>query len=170
LDGAERILRENAPRPIAAILDNPPREGELVVAGLITSLERRVNKKGEPWAICTVEDNAVRVSGRVNWREDKISVFGGGLASLDLSTAGDDEPPLLLQAVAEKLDEDVVRELRQTLLAHKGTTPVRLNLTGRRDWLYALDDYPVAVSSMLLGELKSIPGITPGGDRSRPGA
>ncbi|WP_435581248.1 DNA polymerase III subunit alpha, partial [Amycolatopsis thermoflava] len=54
LDGAERILRKHAPRPIAAILDNPPKEGELVISGLITSLERRVNKKGEPWAICTV--------------------------------------------------------------------------------------------------------------------
>ena len=52
----------------------------------------------------------------------------------------------------------MVLELKQALLAHKGETPVRLRLAGR---LYALDDYPVAVSSMLLGELKSIPGITP---------
>ncbi|WP_410654270.1 DNA polymerase III subunit alpha [Amycolatopsis sp. lyj-112] len=182
LDGAERILRKHAPRPIAAILDNPPKEGELIVSGLITSLERRVNKKGEPWAICTiedmdaslevlffpkayalfvtdlVEDNAVRVSGRVNWREDKMSVFGGGLVSVDLSTAGDGEPPLLLHAVAEKLTEDAVLELKRTLLAHQGDTPVRLRLGGA---LYALDDYPVAVTSMLLGELKSVPGITP---------
>ncbi|MFI6302107.1 DNA polymerase III subunit alpha [Amycolatopsis thailandensis] len=183
LDGAERVLRRHAPRPIAAILDNPPREGELVVAGLITSLERRVNKKGEPWAVCTIEDldaalevlffpkayalfvadltedNAVRVSGRVNWREDKMSVFGGGLVPLDLSAAGDEEPPLTLHAVAARLTKDVVLELRRTLLAHKGETPVRVELAGS---LYALDDYPVAVSSMLLGELKSIPGITPG--------
>ncbi|MEV6910065.1 DNA polymerase III subunit alpha [Amycolatopsis sp. NPDC051071] len=182
LDGAERILRKHAPRPIAAILDNPPREGELVVAGLITALERRVNKKGEPWAICTIEDsdaalevlffpkayalfvaelaedNAVRVSGRVNWREDKMSVFGGGLVSLDLSTAGDGEPPLLLHATSEKLTENAVLELKQALLAHKGETPVRVKLGGS---VYALDDYPVTVSSMLLGELKSIPGITP---------
>src|SRR5439155_8951228 len=56
LDGAERVLRKHAPKPIAGILADPPKEGEIVVSGLITSLERRVNKKGEPWAICTVED------------------------------------------------------------------------------------------------------------------
>ncbi|TVT29893.1 DNA polymerase III subunit alpha [Amycolatopsis rhizosphaerae] len=189
LDGAERILRKHAPRPIAAILDNPPKEGELIVSGLITALERRVNKKGEPWAICTVEDmdaalevlffpksyamfstdlvedNAVLVKGRVNWREDKMSVFGGGLVPLDLSEAGngDEEPPLVLHCTAEKLDKSVVGELKQTLLAHRGDTPVRLKLIGkRRETVFALYDYPVKVTSMLMGELKGIPGITAG--------
>nr|WP_279589002.1 DNA polymerase III subunit alpha [Amycolatopsis granulosa] len=189
LDGAERILRKHAPRPIAAILDNPPKEGELIISGLITSLERRVNKKGEPWAICTVEDmdaslevlffpksyamfsadlvedNAVLVKGRVNWREDKMSVFGGGLVPLDLSEIGngDDEPPLVLRCTAERLDKSVVGELKSTLLAHRGDTPVRLKLVGRqRETTFALYDYPVKVSSMLMGELKGIPGITAG--------
>src|SRR5690606_27906633 len=44
LDGAERILRKHAPKPIAQILADPPKEGEIVIAGLITSMERRVNK------------------------------------------------------------------------------------------------------------------------------
>jgi DNA polymerase-3 subunit alpha len=189
LDGAERILRKHAQRPIAAILDNPPKEGELVVSGLITSLERRVNKKGESWAICTVEDmdaslevlffpksyamfaadlvedNAVLVKGRVNWREDKMSIFGGGLVPLDLSEVGngEDEPPLMLHCSAEKLDKSVVGELKQTLLAHKGDTPVRLKLIGlQRETVFALYDYPVKVTSMLMGELKGIPGITAG--------
>ncbi|MDQ0379834.1 DNA polymerase III subunit alpha [Amycolatopsis thermophila] len=189
LDGAERILRKHAPRPIAAILDNPPKEGELVISGLITSLERRVNKKGEPWAICTVEDmdaslevlffpkayamfsadlvedNAVLVKGRVNWREDKMSVFGGGLVPLDLSEIGngEDDPPLVLRCTAERLDKSVVGELKSTLLAHRGDTPVRLKLVGnQRETTFALYDYPVKVSSMLMGELKGIPGITAG--------
>ncbi|TQJ02197.1 DNA polymerase III subunit alpha [Amycolatopsis cihanbeyliensis] len=187
LDGAERILRKHAPKPIAAILADPPKEGEIVVSGLITALERRVNKKGEPWAICTVEDldaalevlffpkayaiyaadlaedNAVVVKGRVNWREDKMSVFGAGLVPLDLSDidTGEDEPPLMLLAAADKLDHSVVSELKQTLLAHKGDTQVHLKLVGRqRQTVFALYDYPVKVSSMLMGELKGIPGIT----------
>ncbi len=65
---------------------------------------------------------------------------------------------MLLHAVAENLTEDAVLELKRTLLAHQGETPVRVKLGGT---VYALDDYPVAVSSMLLGELKSVPGITP---------
>ncbi|SFB62984.1 DNA polymerase III, alpha subunit [Amycolatopsis marina] len=190
LDGAERILRKHAPRPIAAILADPPKEGELIISGLITSLDRRVNKKGEPWAICTVEDldaslevlffpkayamfsadlaedNAVLVKGRVNWREDKMSIFGGGLVPLDLSSAelGGDEPPLMLLAAAERIDQGVVSELKQTLQAHRGETPVHLKLVGkRRQTVFALYDYPVKVSSMLMGELKGIPGITAGG-------
>ncbi|MFD6072333.1 helix-hairpin-helix domain-containing protein, partial [Amycolatopsis lurida] len=185
LDGAERILRKHAPRPIAAILADPPKEGELVVSGLITSLERRVNKKGEPWAICTIEDmdaslevlyfpksyamfsadliedNAVLVKGRVNWREDKMSIFGGGLVPLDLSEVGngDDDLPLVLLAAAEKIDQSVVSELKQTLLAHKGETPVHLKLVGKNQTVFALYDYPVKVTSMLIGELKGIPGI-----------
>lgn len=187
LDGAERILRKHAKRPIAAILADPPKEGEIEVAGLITSMERRVNKRGEPWAICTiedmdaalevlffpksyalfaadlVEDNAVVVKGRVNWREEKMSVFGAGLVPLDLSdvTDGDEEPPLVLLASAEKITHGVVTELKQTLQAHRGDTPVRLKLLGtNRETVFALYDYPVKVTSMLMGELKGIPGIT----------
>jgi DNA polymerase-3 subunit alpha len=187
LDGAERILRKHAPKPIAAILADPPKEGEVILSGLITSLERRVNKRGEPWAICTVEDmdaalevlffakayamfaadliedNAVLVKGRVNWREDKMSVFGGGLVPLDLSEAGngDEDPPLMLLASAERLDQMVVSELKQTLQAHRGETPVHLKLIGKqRQTVFALYDYPVKVTSMLMGELKGIPGIT----------
>jgi DNA polymerase-3 subunit alpha len=187
LDGAERILRKHAPRPIAAIINDPPKEGEVVLSGLITSLERRVTKKGDPWAICTVEDmdasvevlffpksysmfnaeliedNAVLVKGRVNWREDKMSIFGGGLVTLDLSEVGvgGEEPPLVLLAAAEKIDEAVVSELKSALLAHKGETPVHLKLVGKkRQTLFALNDYPVRLSSGLIGELKGIPGIT----------
>ncbi|WP_425266369.1 hypothetical protein [Amycolatopsis coloradensis] len=68
---------------------------------------------------------------------------------LDLSAAEDEEPPLTLHATAERLTEDAVLELKRTLLAHQGDTPVRVKLAGRS---YALDDYPVAVSPMLWGE------------------
>jgi DNA polymerase-3 subunit alpha len=187
LDGAERILRKHAKRPIGALLADPPQEGEVEVSGLITSVERRVNKNGAPWAICSIEDldasievlffpksyavlapdliedNAVVVRGRVNWREDKMSVFGSDLIALDLSgiTGNDEEPPLVLLAAADMIDTAVVSELKSTLLAHKGDTPVHIKLVGKRnEILLALYDYPVNVSSMLMGEIKGIPGIT----------
>ncbi|WP_344425603.1 hypothetical protein, partial [Amycolatopsis minnesotensis] len=111
-----------------------------------------------------IEDNAVLAKGRVNWREDKMSIFGGGLVPLDLSDAeaGDDEP-FVLHAAAEKVDESVVLELKSTLLAHPGATPVRLDLVGpARSVRYALDRYPVTVTSALRGELKGIRGISVG--------
>ncbi|MDT7566874.1 MAG: polymerase subunit alpha, partial [Pseudonocardiales bacterium] len=108
-------------------------------------------------------DNAVVVRGRVNWREDKMSVFGSDLIALDLSgiTGNDEEPPLVLLAAADMIDTAVVSELKSTLLAHKGDTPVHIKLVGKRnEILLALYDYPVNVSSMLMGEIKGIPGIT----------
>jgi DNA polymerase-3 subunit alpha len=92
-----------------------------------------------------------------------MSVFGGGLVPLDLSEAGngDEDPPLMLLASAERLDQMVVSELKQTLQAHRGETPVHLKLIGKqRQTVFALYDYPVKVTSMLMGELKGIPGIT----------
>ncbi|MGI9003136.1 MAG: DNA polymerase III subunit alpha [Pseudonocardia sp.] len=186
LDGSERILRKHAPHPIAAILENPPKDGEIVLSGMIASVDRRVNKKGEPWAICTVEDldaglevlffpksyevlhedlvqdSTVLIKGRVNWREDKMSVFASAIAPLDLSTAapGQGPAPFVLRCSAERVDEDIVVELKQTLLAHHGDTPVHLCLVGAtQETVFNLADFGVTVSSMLVGELKAIPGI-----------
>jgi DNA polymerase-3 subunit alpha len=188
LDGAERILRKHAPKPIAAIIDDAPKEGEIVLAGMISSVDRRVNKKGEPWAIVTVEDldasmeilffpksysvmyeelvpdSAVAVKGRVNWREERMSVFASGVITLDISAAQASpgtEPPLVLKADAVRLDEAVVAELKSALTAHRGETPLHLVLVYKnRETALAVDEkFSVTVSSALLGELKSIPGI-----------
>jgi DNA polymerase-3 subunit alpha len=187
LDGTERILRKHAPKPIAVLVEEAPTEGEVIVSGMISSLERRVNKNGEPWAICTVEDldasievlffakaysvlaadlvedAAVAVKGRVNWREGKMSVFGAGVVPLDISDAETNpgaEPPVVLLCNVEKLNEDVVGELKRTLAVHKGETPVHLKVSyNQRTTVLAVDDYPVTVTPAFLGEIKSLPGI-----------
>jgi DNA polymerase-3 subunit alpha len=178
LDGAEHLLRRHADRSIAALLADRPREGQVTVAGLITAVDRRVDKRGEPWAICTLEDldasmevlffartyaavgpqladdTAVAVTGRVSWREDRMSVFGESLVVLDLAVTGAE--PLVLSCTADRFDTDAVDELRRTLVAHRGDTPVHVRVGAR---LFALDDHPVAVTAALLGELKGVPGI-----------
>ncbi|AUS80262.1 DNA polymerase III subunit alpha [Actinoalloteichus sp. AHMU CJ021] len=188
LDGAERILRKQAPRDIAALLNDPPKEGEVIIAGMISSVERRVNKNGEPWAITTVEDldasievlffpksyavlgqdlvedTAVAVKGRVNWREDKMSIFGSGVIPLDISEAENNpgvEPPLTLLVKSELITEEVVSDLKQALRAHPGETPVRLKLHYQhKTAMLAVDDYPISTSPAFFGELKAIPGVT----------
>jgi DNA polymerase-3 subunit alpha len=91
LDGAEHILRKHAPKPIAAILNDPANEGEVVISGLIIALERRGQQKGRAlgdlhgrghgrcgrgaffanaysmFAADVIEDQAVLVKCRVNW-------------------------------------------------------------------------------------------------------
>jgi DNA polymerase III subunit alpha len=188
LDGAERLLRKHAPKPIAEIIGDAPKEGEIVLAGMISTLERRVNKQGEPWAICTiedldaaievlffaksysvlsqdlVEDGVVAVKGRVNWREDKMSVFGAGLIPLDITDADLDAPgevvPLVLLCNPVKLNDEVVGELKNTLSAHRGDTPVHLRFAHKENGVtLALDDYPIKVTPAFLGEIKAIPGV-----------
>ncbi|HEX2131780.1 MAG TPA: DNA polymerase III subunit alpha, partial [Actinophytocola sp.] len=188
LDGAERLLRKHAPKPIAEIITDAPKEGEIVLAGMISALERRVNKQGEPWAICTiedldasievlffaksysvlsqdlVEDAAVAVKGRVNWREDKMSIFGSGLIPLDITDADlgapGEVPPFVLLCNPGKLNDEVVGELKNTLTAHRGDTPVHLRFAHKENGVtLALDDYPIKVTPAFLGEIKAIPGV-----------
>jgi DNA polymerase-3 subunit alpha len=53
LDGVEHVLGQRAPKPIATLLDDAPKECAIVVAGMISAIDRWVNKQGEPWAIVT---------------------------------------------------------------------------------------------------------------------
>jgi DNA polymerase-3 subunit alpha len=188
LDGAEGILRKHAPKPIATLINDAPKDGEIVVSGMISNVDRRVNKKGEPWAIVTVEDldasietlffaksytamhedlvpdSAVVIKGRVNWRDDTMSVFAAGLIPLDISTAEhnptDGNLPFVLRADGPKLDEDSVFELRSALAAHRGDTPVHIIVCGSKETRLEVPDYPVNAGSALLGELRGIRGIT----------
>ncbi|MGW4845394.1 DNA polymerase III subunit alpha [Nocardia brasiliensis] len=186
LDGADHLLRKHAPKPIAALLANPPRDGTVTIAGMISALERRVNKKGESWAIAVIEDldaavevlffpksysvfaadlmvdAVVVVEGRVNWREDKLALFGAHLAALDLARLDEHrrQAPLTLEINARNTDRDSVRELKSVLLAHPGGTPVHLALCYRqRRTMLAIEDYPVTVSPALLGELRAVRGV-----------
>jgi DNA polymerase-3 subunit alpha len=150
-------------------------------------MERRVNKNGEPWAIVVledldaaievlffaksysvlagdlVEDAAVAVKGRVNWREGKMSVFGSAVVPLDISDAEHSPgvaPPLVLLCNVNKLTDDVIGELKRTLAANPGDTPVHLKVRyQQRITMLAVDDYPITVSPEFLGEHKAIPGI-----------
>jgi DNA polymerase-3 subunit alpha len=187
LDGAERILRKHAPKPIATIIDAAPKDGEVVLSGMITTVDRRVDKKGQPWAIVTVEDldasmevlffaksysvlhedlvpdSVVTVKGRVNWREDTMSVFGSGVIPVDISDAehNPNTAAFILRAKATELSEENVVELKSALRAHKGTTPVEFVVVSSNfhEKTYALDDYPVDESSALRGELRGIHGV-----------
>jgi DNA polymerase-3 subunit alpha len=75
-------------------------EGEVKIAGLITGIDRRVSRQGDPWAIVTltdpgasvevlffpksyalvqhelIDDRVISVRGRLNERDGAISVFG----------------------------------------------------------------------------------------------
>ncbi|MDH6132611.1 DNA polymerase-3 subunit alpha [Kitasatospora sp. MAA4] len=155
LDGAEHILSRNRDTSIAELMGSGRTEGEVKLAGLITSVDRRINKAGNPWAIITladrdgsvevlffpatynlmseqmVEDNVVSARGRLNERDGALSIFGQELSTLDISSAEHGgKPPIKLTIQEKRITPQLTAELKRSLRAHPGDVPVRLLMKG----------------------------------------
>ncbi|MGW2541293.1 DNA polymerase III subunit alpha [Kitasatospora sp. NPDC001574] len=157
LDGAEHILARNRSMSIAELINNgAPSHGTVKLAGLVTGLERRINKAGNTWAIIQLtdrdatmevcffprdymllgdalsEDIVVTVEGRAQDRDGTINIIGQKLTELDISSAEHGtRPPVILTVNERQLTPKIIQELKRSLSTHKGETPVRLHLVGR---------------------------------------
>ncbi|WP_327682214.1 DNA polymerase III subunit alpha [Kitasatospora sp. NBC_00458] len=164
LDGAEHILSRNRDTSIAELMGSGRTEGEVRLAGLITAVDRRINKAGNAWAIITladrdgsvevlffpatynlmadqmVEDNVISARGRLNERDGSLSIFGQEITTLDVSSAElGTKPPVQISIPIGKITPDVVSDLKLALQDHPGDVPVRLLTTGwDRSILYEL--------------------------------
>ncbi|WP_374201649.1 DNA polymerase III subunit alpha [Saccharopolyspora sp. 6M] len=188
LDGAERLLRPYQDTTIAELVGGEREPGpngkeEAKIAGMISAIQRRLNKNGQPWAIvtledfdasvevlffpksyelfsdCLAEDTALAVKGRVNEREGEISVFASDAVPVDIAAAEHSPgsaPPFVLRADAKKIDKELIGELRNTLGTYRGETPVHVHLGSTR---LELPAWPVKVCTELVSELKSLRGI-----------
>jgi DNA polymerase-3 subunit alpha len=188
LDGAERILQRNRDTGIADLQASGRTEGEVQVAGIIVSVDRRINKKsGSPWAIVTiedldasvellffpkvyglyaaelVEDAAVSVRGRINDRDGAISVFAQDLTPLDLSVVrGSSGPPVVIAVHNDRVTQELTAELKHILQSHPGGTQVilRLERRGGTPLMMDLCDFPVQPDSSFMADIKSLLGAT----------
>jgi DNA polymerase-3 subunit alpha len=192
LDGAQRLLAAYQDTSIADLVggERDTSKEQVKIAGIISGLQRRINKNGIPWAIATVEDldagvevlffpksyevfadlltedASIAVKGRVNERDGAISVVASEAVPVDISAA-ESEPadlgdlPFMLRVDPDKLDRNAVTELRSALQAHRGVTPVHVVVDGRRCTRMLLPDYSVAVCNELLMEInKGVRGVT----------
>ncbi|HUK71537.1 MAG TPA: DNA polymerase III subunit alpha [Streptosporangiaceae bacterium] len=186
LDGAQRILEGNRDVSIAELLASGRTEGDVKVAGLISSVDRRINKKsGNPWAIVTIEDldgsievlffpkvyslymgelagdATVCVKGRLNERDGTVSIFAQDLTPLDISSAGPGTgPPLVIALHQDKVSAVLAAELKHVLHAHPGATRVHLKLErpGRNPLLIDLSEFSVEPSNSFMADIKSLLG------------
>jgi DNA polymerase III subunit alpha len=185
LDGAERILQRNRDTSIAELMASDRTEGDVKIAGIIVSVDRRINKKsGSPWAIVTIEDldasvealffprvyeqfaaeltedAAVAVHGRLNDRDGAISVFAQDLASLDLASIRNSGPPVVIALHHDRITVELTAELRHILQAHPGGTQVILKMerSGAGPLMMDLCDFPVLPSSSFMADIKSLLG------------
>ena len=184
LDGLEAALEAKTDTNIATIHEGELAHGTAVtIGGIISGVDRRVNKNGEPWAIVTIEDfngsvevlffpktyriaaldiaedAVVLVKARINIREDRVSVFGDTLEVPDLVVGGNGAP-LALTLQTRMCTIETVTALKQVLVRHPGPSDVHLRLVnGNSSTVLRLDDQlRVETSSSLMGDLKALLG------------
>ena len=183
LAGLESALAKHAGVGIAELNDNPPDDGEKVtVAGLITSVQHRVARQsGNPYGMITLEDfggeltvmflgksyqefaqglvadTIVVVTGRVNHRDDGITLQANMLRTPDFGVSTD-SGPIVLSVREQRATVDVVAELDAVLNRHRGDTEVRLRLV--RDDTARVFELPhrIDTTAGFFGEVKSLLG------------
>jgi DNA polymerase-3 subunit alpha len=184
LNGVAHLLANQVDTQIPAILDGDvANDAQVLVGGILASVNRRVNKNGLPWASAQLEDLTggievlffpqtyslfgseiaddvvVLVKAKVAARDDRIALIAHELVVPDFSSAQADRP-LAVSLPTRQCTIDKVSALKQVLANHPGTSQVHLRLiSGERITTLELDQsLRVTPSSALMGDLKALLG------------
>jgi DNA polymerase-3 subunit alpha len=184
LNGVAHLLVAQVDTQIPAILDGDvANDTQVRVGGILASVNRRVNKNGMPWASAQLEDltggievmffphtystfgaeiaddAVVLVAGKVNIRDDRVSLIANELVVPDFSSAQVDRP-IAVRLPTRQCTVERVSALKQVLANHPGTSQVQLRLiSGDRITTLELDQsLRVTPSSALMGDLKALLG------------
>ncbi|WP_433211489.1 DNA polymerase III subunit alpha [Microtetraspora malaysiensis] len=183
LDGAEHVLDANRDTTIADLLASGRQDGVTRISGIVSGLQRKVTKQGNPWAIVTLEDHdaaveclifpktyilygdalaqdrVISVRGRINVRDETMSVYGEEITVLDASRA-DTEPAVVISIQETRLNLRLVREFRHILTTHPGRAPVHVRLLrhGAASVLVNLQPFRVAPEPAFYGDVKALLG------------
>ena len=184
LFGVEHVLSTGADCTIGQLLadEDRPDGTQVTIGGMVTSVQRKVNKRGDIYAIVSVEDlegsievmmfpsayqlsahllandAIVLIKGRVRRRDDRVELSG-----IRRHRPGPhrrpDRPGRDLDA-GEPLHAAAGRAAREVLRTHPGMTEVQLRLQSRqRTTLMRLDDrLRVTPTPALMADLKALLG------------
>jgi DNA polymerase-3 subunit alpha len=184
LFGIEHVLQGAADCSIASLLadDSRPDGATVTIAGMISGLQRKMTKNGNPWAIATVEDLegavevlffpqayqtvstmltedlVVVVRGRVNRRDEVPTIYAAELTIPDISEGP--RGPVVIAMPLSRCTPPVAERLKDVLTTHPGVTEVHLRLTqADKATVMRLDDrLRVTASPALFGDLKQLLG------------
>jgi DNA polymerase-3 subunit alpha len=184
LSGLEHVLQRAADTSVASLLADESRpDGSVVtVAGLLTSVQRKMSKNGNPWAAVTVEDlegavevmffgetylaystmlaedQVVVLRGRVRRRDESMQLQAMEVALPDITVGSDS--PLSVTMPHTRAIESVVVRLREVLATHPGSAEVHIAVAepGKRTIVRAADTLRVEKSPALFGDLKALLG------------
>jgi len=182
--GLEHVLSQGTDCTIGQLLLDEERahNSTLTVSGLITSVSRKITKRGDPWATITledldgaidvllfpsaytlastllVEDNIVRIKGQLSRDKDQPELRAQEVTAPDLTQgpAG----PVVISLPSTRCTPPVVAQLRDVLGTHPGMTEVQLRLLTRSSTkVLRLDDnLRVSPSPALFADLKQLLG------------
>ena len=185
LRGLENVLAKEASVTVEQATNteaSPNYDGEIVtVAGLLTSVQHRTAKSGNLYGMVTLEDftgevqalfmgksyqefggllqedSIVALRGKMNARDDGMSMHSYGVRPIDVGTQ-DDISTLELTLTESRATEQLMEELGATLKRHLGESEVHLSLiTPTAVRIFELRER-VRISADLFGELKGLLG------------
>jgi DNA polymerase-3 subunit alpha len=183
LQGLEHILAAERDMGIGELLaDDGPRESTVTIAGMITNITRKTTRRGDIWAVITVEDleasievllfpkayemvstvlatdTVVKIKGRVKVEDDVVSLSASELSLPDITDTRSE--PVVISLSAARCTPQLVQQLRDVLAAHPGPTEVRLRLrSADKTTVMKLDErLRVSPSPPLMADLKALLG------------
>ncbi len=183
LDGVERVLEANRDTTIARLLASGRTDGFVKVAGIVSGLQRKVTKQGNPWAIAVLEDHDASVEclvfpkaymlygealaedrvisarGRINTRDETVSLYVEEITPIDVSPAGA-EPPVVISIQEARVSARLVQELKHILTTHPGRAPVHMlvHRHNAKSVLLDLEPFQVTPDPSFYGDVKALLG------------
>lgn len=183
LDGFEDALDAQVDTPLTTVLSGElPNNKDLKIGGIISAVERRIDRNGNPWAIATledqhgaqvellvfpktyqivapqiVEDAIVLAKAKINYREDDMRLFCQDIKSAELTVGAGSGVPLRLNIRVDQATPDNMANLRRVLSQNKGDSDVYLTLIdGEEEVQFLLaPEMRVNKSPSLMGALKA---------------
>jgi DNA polymerase III subunit alpha len=183
LQGLEHILAAERDIGIGELVaDDGPRESMVTIAGMITNITRKTTRRGDIWAVITVEDleasievllfprayemvstvlatdTVVKIKGKVKVEDDVVSLNASELSLPDITDMRSE--PMVITLAAARCTPQIVQQLREVLAAHPGLTEVRLRLrSADKTTVMKLDErLRVTPSPPLMADLKALLG------------
>lgn len=184
LSGMQSVLANLRDMSIARLIasaQNGADGQQVTLAGLITNVDRRVSKKGVPWALITIEDmegsihctlfrsayeraaadlvvdNVVQVQGRVRVEDETVQLNVNDLVVPTL-TAQDERPVTIMLPVAA-MEKHRLQQLTHILGTYPGYCEVRIAVmdsNGNAQVFTLGDKFRVERDTSLFAEIKTL--------------